>query len=163
MTDSTPSGAKNQASAANCPVQFTAYGLPKPAGSKRAFQHRHTGRIVVTDAAKGSRAWKQEVASAARAAMTNAVVTDSGLLPDGPLGLHVEFFVPRPKGHYGARGLRPTAPDYPTTRPDVTKLVRAVEDALTGVVWRDDAQVVVQTVSKHYGEPARCEVAVIVL
>lgn len=141
-------------------VSFTAYGLPQPAGSKRAFTHRHTGRVMVVDAAKGSRGWKQEVAAAARAAMTTQAVDGGGLLPDGPLALHVQFFLPRPKGHIGARGLRPSAPDYPTTRPDATKLLRAVEDALTGIIWRDDAQVVVQTVSKHYGEPARCEVEI---
>ena len=42
----------------------------------------------------------------------------------------------------------------------MTKLVRAVEDALTGLVWRDDAQVVVQTVRKRYGHPERAEVLV---
>jgi Holliday junction resolvase RusA-like endonuclease len=85
-----------------------------------------------------------------------------GLL-DGPLALAVTFHVPRPKGHYGKRGLRPTAQVYPTTRPDVTKLLRAVEDACTGVVWRDDAQVVRQVAAKVYGEPARAEVEVVVI
>ena len=33
-----------------------------------------------------------------------------------------------------------------------TKLIRAVEDALTGIVWRDDAQVAVQKVAKVYGD-----------
>ena len=45
-------------------------------------------------------------------------------------------------------------------RPDATKLVRAVEDALTGLVWRDDAQVVIQTVRKRYGHPERAEIFV---
>lgn len=83
----------------------------------------------------------------------------AGLL-DGPLVLVVQFYVPRPKSHYGARGLRPSAPDYPAVRPDVTKLLRAVEDACTGVVWRDDAQVVEQHAGKSYGEPARAYVTV---
>ena len=40
------------------------------------------------------------------------------------------------------------------------KLARAVEDALTGIVWRDDAQIVDEQLSKVYGEPARVEVDV---
>lgn len=77
----------------------------------------------------------------------------------GPVELVVRFYVPRPKSHYGAKGLRPVAPSYPTVAPDVTKLLRAVEDALKGIVWRDDSQVVIQHAWKRYGEPARCEVA----
>ena len=111
--------------------------------------------MFVRDSAKGSRPWKTRVAQAAGEAMNG-----DGLL-DGPLLLTVQFIVPRPKGHYGVRGLRPSAPAYPTVRPDVTKLVRAVEDALTGIVWRDDSQVVSQHAAKVYGEPARCEVQVI--
>ena len=40
------------------------------------------------------------------------------------------------------------------------KLTRAVEDALTGLVWRDDAQVVDEVLSKRYGAPERVEVRV---
>lgn len=141
-------------------IAFTVYGVAQPAGSKRAFAHARTGKIMVTDAAKGSRAWKQEVAAAASTAMLGESVTRSGVLVDGPLVLRLRFIVPRPKGHYGVRGLRPSAPEYPTVRPDVLKLARAVEDACTGVVWRDDAQIVSETLQKRYGEPARVEVEI---
>jgi Holliday junction resolvase RusA-like endonuclease len=36
------------------------------------------------------------------------------------------------------------------TKPDASKLIRAVEDALTHVVYRDDAQVVELVVGKFY-------------
>jgi len=78
----------------------------------------------------------------------------------GALEVSVIFTVPRPKGHFGARGLKPSAPAYPTVRPDVTKLLRAVEDACTGIVWRDDAQIVAQHAIKRYGEPACAEIRV---
>ena len=141
-------------------LAFVAYGMASPAGSKRAFTNRHTGRTQVVDAAKGSKAWKQEVATEAYAAL--ALANGDGLpgLIDGPLAVSMTFFVPRPSSHYGARGLKPSAPDYPTTRPDVLKLARAVEDALTGVVYRDDAQLVRERLAKLYGEPARVEVEV---
>lgn len=134
-------------------VSFIVYGNAQPAGSKRAGMTK-SGRMFVRDDAKGSRPWKSQVAQTAGEAMNG-----TGLL-DGPLILTVRFFVPRPKGHFGARGLRPSAPSWPAVRPDATKLLRAVEDACTGVIWRDDAQVVEQHVLKMYGEPARAEVEV---
>lgn len=134
-------------------VSFTVYGVAQPAGSKRAGMSKG-GKMFVRDDAKRSRPWKTQVSQAAGQAM------GASALLDGPLELSVIFRVPRPKGHYGARGLRPSAPAYPAVRPDVTKLLRAVEDACTGIVWRDDAQVVEQHAVKLYGEPAHVAVKV---
>lgn len=134
-------------------VAFTVYGVAQPAGSKTAGRSK-SGKLFVRDSAKGSAPWKRQVAQAAGEAMNGA-----GLL-DGALELSVIFTVVRPKGHFGARGLRPSAPEHPTVRPDVTKLLRAVEDACTGIVWRDDAQVVAQHAYKQYGETACADVKV---
>ena len=38
--------------------------------------------------------------------------------------------------------------------PDVLKLARGVEDALTGIVWRDDAQIVNESLNKVVGAAA---------
>lgn len=138
-------------------VHLQVEGVAQPAGSKRAMKHRTTGRIIVLDDAKGSRGWKTDVAKAARAAM-------SGPPLDGPLCLTIDFYLPRPKGHYGtgsnARELRRQAPAYPTVRPDLTKLIRAVEDALTKIVWHDDAQVVQQHAYKLYADVPVCVIHV---
>lgn len=142
-------------------LSFTAYGRPQPAGSKRAFPIRGSGRIAVTDANPRAKVWQAEVRAAAVLAMPADSAAAAGALLDGPLGVNLTFHVARPKGHYGARGLRPSAPVYPTMRPDVLKLARAVEDALTGVVWRDDAQIVKENLRKVYGEPERVEVVVL--
>ena len=139
-------------------ISFTVHGVAAPAGSKRGFVKG--GRVVITDDSKRSRPWKAQVADAAAAAMETQGPLFEGALLVGPLSLRITFFLPRPKGHIGARGVKPSAPPYPAVKPDVSKLVRAVEDALTGVVWRDDAQVVAQFARKLYGEPARCEVYV---
>jgi Holliday junction resolvase RusA-like endonuclease len=40
----------------------------------------------------------------------------------------------------------------PTGRPDWDNVAKLASDALNGIVWLDDAQVVQATVSKHYGE-----------
>ena len=134
-------------------VSFTVYGTAAPAGSKTTGARKDGARFV-RDSSKRAAPWKLQVADAAGKAM------DGAPLMDGALHLQAIFHVPRPKGHHGARGLRPSAPEHPTTRPDVTKLLRALEDACTGIVWRDDSQVVLQVASKCYGEPARAEVEV---
>jgi crossover junction endodeoxyribonuclease RusA len=118
-------------------------GIPQPGGSKRAFLHRKTRRPIVTDDCRRNKDWRAVVALCAVEHFREPL--------DGPLGVDVEFCVQRPKGHMGKRGLRPSAPTYPTVRPDATKLWRSTEDALTGIAWRDDSQIVIQTVRKVYG------------
>lgn len=140
-------------------ITFTVLGEAKPAGSKRAFAIRKggafTGRIAVVDANPNSRDWKQQVSAAAFQACR-------GRLLDGPLRVSLQFYRPRPKGHYGAKGLNKKGREStaPTGKPDVLKLARGVEDACTGIVWRDDAQIVAEFISKDWGEPARCEVLI---
>lgn len=136
-------------------LAFTVHGTPEPAGSKKTVpMGRGPGaRWGVVDANPRAKGWKTQVAQRAGEAMAGRA------LFQGPLELRCAFYRARPKGHMGAKGLRPGAPTYPTVKPDTTKLLRAVEDAMTGVVWRDDAQVVVQIVCKLYG-PERVEIEV---
>lgn len=136
-------------------IAFTVLGLPQPGGSKRGFPIRRpngTIGIAMSDANPKAASWKRAVAEAARQAYT-------GPLLAGPLSVSMIFYVPRPKGHYGtgrnAGEVRSSAPEYPTVKPDVLKLCRSTEDALTGILWRDDAQTVDLRCRKRYGEPAR--------
>lgn len=141
-------------------IRFTVFGEAKSAGSKRAFRHPHTGRIVVTEQVKGSKSWQGQVSAAGAEAY-------AGPLLDGPLRVRLVFFRARPRSHYGsgrnAGVVKSSAPPYPSTRPDVLKLARGVEDALSGVVWTDDARIVVELLEKRWGEPARVEVEVVPL
>jgi Holliday junction resolvase RusA-like endonuclease len=136
-------------------IAFTVYGKPEPAGSKRAFVVAGKARVV--DANKNAKGWKDRVAQVAGEHF-------GGELLDGALSLELTFYSPRPRSHYrtgrNAHLLRPSAPEFPTTRPDAGKLARGTTDALTGVLWRDDAQVVDDLSHKRFGEPARCEVRV---
>lgn len=133
-------------------VKIMVPGLPAPGGSKRAFAHRKTGKIIVTDdSGKRGRDWRSCVAD-------HAVVAMAGRDPlTGPLKVTFAFNLPRPRGHYGtgrnAGNVKASAPSWPTTKPDATKLVRSAEDACTGIVWRDDAQIVKQVVYKVFGNP----------
>ena len=127
---------------------FWVPGIPKPGGSKRVFLNRKTGKPIVTDAAgKGNKEWRAQVAYMASKVFLTPML--------GPLELTIDFRFLRPLGHYGSGknlGLvKVSAPPFPEVRPDLTKLIRSTEDALTGIAWRDDAQVVRQHVNKDYG------------
>jgi crossover junction endodeoxyribonuclease RusA len=142
---------------------FTVWGLPATAGSKRAFPfQRANGElgVNVTHDSKKSKPWMAAVAAAAREEY-------SGDLLRGAITLHVVFVLPRPKGHFrtGKRfgELRPTAPIVPAVKPDVSKMLRAIEDALTGVMWKDDAQIHKVVAEKIYGERPHAFVSVTAL
>jgi Holliday junction resolvase RusA-like endonuclease len=135
------------------PIHIFISGIPKPGGSKRVFLNRRTGRPIVTDdAGKGNKEWKQQVAFFAQQAYTDEPLRI-------PLRVTFAFVFARPQSHYGsgrnAQLIRASAPEFPAVRPDCTKLVRAAEDALTGILWHDDALIVQQDCSKSYAGQLR--------
>jgi Holliday junction resolvase RusA-like endonuclease len=132
-------------------VSFFVHGIPGPAGSKRPIKHKHTGRIMLIDSGgERTKRWRDNVHLAAVQAMNGAPPIPAGT----PITLAVEFFMPRPKCHFGsgrnAQRLKPDAPAFPVGKPDRTKLLRGTEDELTGIVWADDCAVVAGPTSKLY-------------
>jgi Holliday junction resolvase RusA-like endonuclease len=123
-------------------------GKAVPGGSKKAFVVN--GRANIVDDAKGNREWRGKVSYHAEKAF------DRKALLTGPLAVWATFYIQRPRSHYRvgrfAHVVKDSAPKWPTGKPDTTKLFRAVEDALTGVVWVDDAQIVDQHISKKWGD-----------
>jgi Holliday junction resolvase RusA-like endonuclease len=134
-------------------IEFFVPGKPQPRGSKRAFPFKRKNGslgVSVSDDNPNSAAWMDAVSAEAARQM-------AGREPmRGPVYLSIEFVMPRPKGHYGSGKnsgvLKASAPKYHTSKPDRLKLSRAVEDALTAIVYADDAQVVAGGVLKCYGE-----------
>ena len=107
-------------------VEVVAYGRPAPQGSKR-----HVGHGVMVESSKALKPWREAVKQAALDVM-------DGTAPlDGPLLVRMVFTMPKPKS---APKRKVTFPDR---TPDLSKLARATEDALTDAgVWADDARVV---------------------
>jgi Holliday junction resolvase RusA-like endonuclease len=138
-------------------VSFSIEGRPQPAGSKRAFpRKRKDGRLAVSvvDMNPNAAGWKAHI----RERAANAFPCLGLPAMNGePVGLSVDFYFERPRSHYRtgrfAHLLKPSAPIRPTVKPDTTKVLRALEDALTGIAWKDDAQVVDQRARKFYGDP----------
>jgi crossover junction endodeoxyribonuclease RusA len=138
-------------------VEFTVLGLPQPQGSKTTVV-RKGRRPVMREDSPLTEPWRATVAARAQAAMAGRQ------LRSGALRMRVVFVFPRPAAHFGTGRnhgrLKASAPLYCRTRPDVDKLLRAIGDALTGLVFRDDAQLVIVQAEKHYGEPPHAFVVV---
>jgi Holliday junction resolvase RusA-like endonuclease len=102
---------------------------------------------VVEDNAKELDAWRDCVKLVAQAKQVGDPL-------DGLLVAGFTFFLKRPLGHYGtgrnARVLKHSAPAAPAVVPDVGKLARAVEDALSGITYTDDSRIVTHYSTKRY-------------
>ena len=142
-------------------AEFTVFGKPQHGGSKTAFPIRmKNGKMrcnVVDENEKEVRPWRNQIEMVAAELMGDRPPFE------GPLLLVATFYFERPKGHYGAHGVKRSAPRYPTVRPDTTKLLRPLEDALSGILWKDDALIVDQNAKKRYGDPPRVEVKMAVI
>lgn len=123
-------------------IRITVYGEPAPQGSKRGFVNRKTGGVILVENNKDRLdSWREAVKYAALQVRAGAAALD------GPIVARMVFSVRRPKGHYrsgkNAALLKTDAPSRPCSKPDLSKLLRSTEDALTDAgVWIDDARVV---------------------
>ncbi len=115
------------------PQRFTIRGIPAPQGSKSAFVVN--GKAVMRESSKNVKGWRQAV---------SFVLQDwQGATYQGPVSVSVTFLMPKPKS---AR----KRDVYAAKRPDIDKLCRAMLDAMTGIVFRDDGQVVDLQARKEY-------------
>jgi crossover junction endodeoxyribonuclease RusA len=112
-------------------LTITVYGLPAPQGSKR-FMGVRGGKGILVESSKAVKPWRQAVVNAAIEAMGGA-----GKGISGPIRASMVFTMPKPKS---APKTRRT---FPQSKPDLSKLIRSTEDALTDAgAWEDDARVI---------------------
>lgn len=132
-------------------------GTPAPKGSARAFVNKTTGRAFV--APGGARSTERKItawSAAVRARVLESIgAVEAPVLVRRPVSVEIVFRLARPSGHWGARGLKASAPNAPATKPDIDKLARTTLDALTGLVFDDDSRVVILVATKVYAEPGR--------
>lgn len=125
---------------------FFVAGLPVPQGSKKIV--RCGAHPIMVEASKGLMPWRQQVSATARCRAPERP-------RPGPVEVRLDFFMRAPKTKIpvscpkrrDAAGLA-----WPTTRPDIDKLSRGILDALTGIFWEDDSQVVRLIAEKHFAE-----------
>lgn len=125
-------------------IEFSVNGRPVPQGSMTAvragnyvtMRHQQGGALAV---------WRASIRLAC-----------GDITPDrDPYSLALNFRLKRPKAHLGlSMGKVYVKPQYerevPHSTPDLDKLIRAVMDALTGVLYLDDSQVYAIMAQKTY-------------
>lgn len=141
-------------------LTFTVLGKSEPQGSARAFTyHRKAekgggiGARVDTDNPR-LKQWRRAVAVEARRAMGS-----TRPYAKVPVRVCAAFYLPRPK-YLKGRSIAHV------TKPDIDKTGRAILDAMTGVVYADDAQVTQLKVIKAYaavGDPPHAVISVMPL
>jgi crossover junction endodeoxyribonuclease RusA len=136
-------------------IAFDVLGTPAPKGSARAFYKAGMKRaVIVKDNDARQKNWDGAVREAAAEIVGNV---EAPPFVDRPLVVSITFRMARTAGHWGkgknAGRLKPTAPLYPQTKPDIDKLARATLDALTGIVFDDDSRIARLELFKVYAQP----------
>ncbi len=132
-------------------IQFRVIGDPAPQGSKRLVRGN---RMIEVSKKVGP--WREAVQRAARAVFKDAL--GRSIEPqECPIALDVLFLFPRPRSVSVKR--RP----HHIVRPDLSKLLRSTEDAMTGVIYNDDAQIVQAMINKEYSDDGKSGAIITVL
>lgn len=124
-------------------ISFFVEGIPTPQGSKTAFRKGNKTILIdggSADAHKRNKAWRKAVLERA----TQIVSDGIGNFPlDEPTHLSLFFYFDRPKS-------QKKAGPWKSTTPDVSKLIRSVEDSLQGPLLVNDSRIVSVHAYKMY-------------
>ena len=119
-------------------ISFSCDGTPVPQGSMKVIN----GHILHSQGSALA-VWRSTIALAARFAGAKPV--------EGAIGIEIIFRVRRPKT---------VKRDYPTVAPDLDKYIRGVLDSLTGIAYRDDAQVIDIKAKKVYSDEPGADIKI---
>lgn len=151
-------------------AEFTVVGTPVPQGSTRAFagKGKAAGRAFITNDPTGTIGkWRGDIRQALQGqrqlATTRGFVEPPATPVDAPISMRLVFRFARPASHFLPVNAKRSTPELKPSAPaqqavtggrtgDLDKLVRAVLDALTGVLYLDDAQVVVIGALKRWSD-----------
>lgn len=119
-------------------------GVPRPKGSMKTFIPTHGRKPIAIADNPRTKPWQDWITFSVK-----ITANRRGLIPwSGPVGLRLLFtFEP---GEFYKRDGNFNPVWYPK-KPDLDKLARAVQDALTGILYKDDCQVCCLSVQKQYG------------
>ena len=126
----------------------------QPIGQGRPKFSTINGHAVAYDPEK-SRNYKAYVKLLATQAMKEQGFT----MIDGPCCLDIMAFFEVPKSK--SKKFREAALnglERPTKKPDLSNIVKGIEDALNGLAYKDDSSIVFLSVAKCYSEVPRVEV-----
>lgn len=124
-------------------IEYFVAGTPRTQGSLKGYvvKSKETGQaraILTHDNKPELRDWRATVRQVTADHVDEPIT--------GPVELRVQFHLERPRSRLKMR--------FPDVKPDLDKLTRAVMDALKGIAYHDDNQVVGLVVSKIYALPS---------
>ncbi|MBU0906726.1 MAG: RusA family crossover junction endodeoxyribonuclease [Nanoarchaeota archaeon] len=124
-------------------INFTVYGNPVAQGRPRFFVRKTKSGKSFTGAydPENSKSWKETVKWQAIEYMKKGNIS----LLEGPLNMTLFFYLSRPK-------TLPKKVLHHIKRPDIDNLGKAIKDALRGITYRDDSQIVRLVMTKVYNE-----------
>ena len=128
--------------------QFTFQGIPRAQGRPKFYRR---GNFTGAYDPKNSREYKDNVAAQIVAQKPKLIERDKGIK------VKLFFYLPRPKGHYNAKGDIRSRYEHikHTSKPDLDNLIKAIKDSLKGIVWHDDSQVTELEAIKRYSQQGR--------
>ena len=125
----------------------------EPVGQMRARSTAIGGHARTYKHAKQKRAEDKLLAFAAKHAPEVPL--------DGPLEVVVDAYMPIPASMPKFRAEMARRGEIrPTKKPDVSNILKHVEDVFNGVFWKDDKQVVSAMCRKFYSDNARYEITI---
>lgn len=134
-------------------LRFTVLGKPQPQGSMKAFMVAGKPRLTSDNARM--KPYRQEVGQTALAARAEAGCNTVWAGRHVPVLANYGFYFAKPKSANKAR-------IAPAVKPDIDKLIRSTTDAMTGILYADDGQIVSIVATKNYGLPERTEISLFI-
>ena len=133
-------------------IRFTVYAHPEPQGSSKAFRHSKTNRIIVNSDNPQVKPYRHIVTQLCCEQISKLNASLPWADKKIPVSIGFRFYLQKPSSV-------PKKRTEPVVKPDLDKLIRSTTDALTGVLYHDDAQIVEYfEVRKLYGTPERVEI-----
>ena len=133
-------------------LKFTVPGQPVAKQRARTFWNDRAGKVTT---------WTPDKTVSGEAAI-RLFAAQAGATPmEGPLSLKISLYLAIP--HSWSRRRYSDALSgvtRPQTKPDWDNYGKLVSDALNGLAWRDDGQIVLATVEKWYSQDPRTEIEV---
>lgn len=123
-------------------VNFFVHGNPVAQGRPRFFRR---GSFVGCYDPSKSKSWKDTI-------VWQAIENKVPLL-DGALDMRLVFSLKRPKS-------LPKKVIHHVKKPDLDNLTKAVKDALKGIAYKDDSQIISCMALKRYGEPLGVQIQI---
>lgn len=127
-------------------VTFTIPGKPQGKGRPRASRDGH----MYTP--KTTREYEKLISICYK--------MQSGLdFGDAPISMSIRMYFPIPKSTPKAKRVLMVSDDIrPTVKPDIDNVMKSICDALNGIAYKDDTQIVSAFLYKYYAEDPRVDV-----